>query len=71
LLYQLSYRGIEEAYTKSIKIIQQPDLSTAANPDPVTWAPSWLAKFETAKVGDGFIEHTRFDKSLNTANSSA
>jgi hypothetical protein len=37
----------------------------------VTWAPSWLAKFETAKVGDGFIEHTRFDKSLNTANSSA
>ena len=29
LLYQLSYWGIEDAYTKSIKIIQQPDLSNA------------------------------------------
>ena len=29
LLYQLSYWGIEAAYTKSIKIIRQPDLSIA------------------------------------------
>jgi len=36
--------------------------------DNVTpWVRSWLAKFETAKVGDGSIALTRFDKSLNTA----
>ena len=32
-------------------------------------ARSWRAKFETAKVGDGFIAPTRLDKSLNTGDS--
>ncbi len=31
------------------------------------WVRSWLAKFETAKVGDGLISFTRFGKALNTA----
>jgi hypothetical protein len=35
------------------------------------WARSWLAKFETAKVGDGFIARARFDVAAITANPSA